>query len=430
MGQERSLIIKPYPMINKLKFITALFFLIGGSVQAQDWNGSSSNNFIYRTGNVSIGGSYSGAKFSVMGTQSTTHFFHGTNEDLYLRPGKVTGRVLFDVGYLGIGTLTPSSLFKLSVEGDAIFGGHQTTSRFRIEATDEAGAPARAVGLELHGYEGRAKGIYISDKNTSHKWFFGEAYALDGLSIGYTTGTQVEYGANSKFFINPSGNVGIGTLDVNGYRMNVNGNSRVGGNRTQTVLRIEATDEAGANAKAVGLELHGYEGRGKGIYISDKNTSHKWFIGEGYNYAGLGIGYSTSNNTEYKDQAKLFINTSGQVGIGTTNTAGYRLAVAGNIITEKVKVAQQANWSDFVFESGYQLPSLAETDQYIQQNGRLQGIPSAEEVKEEGYELGDMDAKLLQKIEELTLHLIRMDKEMKALKDKNNELEKRLDQKH
>ncbi|WP_276090973.1 hypothetical protein [Pedobacter sp. JY14-1] len=104
-------------------------------------------------------------------------------------------------------------------------------------------------------------------------------------------------------------------------------------------------------------------------------------------------------------------NVTGSVAIGTTDPKGYKLAVAGNMIAESVKVKLQGTWPDFVFAKDYALPSLSETETHIKEKGHLPGIPSAAEVKENGIELGEMNKKLLEKIEELTLHLIRIDKE-------------------
>jgi hypothetical protein len=110
--------------------------------------------------------------------------------------------------------------------------------------------------------------------------------------------------------------------------------------------------------------------------------------------------------------------TSGNVGIGTADTKGYKLAVAGNMIAESVKVQLQGSWPDYVFSKSYQLPSLQETEKHIKERGHLPGIPSAAEVKANGIDLGEMNAKLLQKIEELTLHLIEMKKQSDIQNDK------------
>jgi hypothetical protein len=101
---------------------------------------------------------------------------------------------------------------------------------------------------------------------------------------------------------------------------------------------------------------------------------------------------------------------NGNVGIGTT-TPREKLSVNGNIRAKEIKVETQ-NWPDYVFKSDYSLPSLEATEKHIKEKGHLPGIPSAAEVKADGVEVGDMNAKLLKKIEELTLYLIEQKKEL------------------
>lgn len=113
--------------------------------------------------------------------------------------------------------------------------------------------------------------------------------------------------------------------------------------------------------------------------------------------------------------------TNGNVGIGTTAPTE-KLAVNGNIRAKEIKV-ENSNWPDYVFTNTYQLPTLEETEQQILKLGHLPGIPSAAEVKEKGINLGDLNAKLLQKLEEVTLHLIELkknnDKQQKAITNQN-----------
>ncbi len=126
----------------------------------------------------------------------------------------------------------------------------------------------------------------------------------------------------------------------------------------------------------------------------------------------------------------------GQLGIGggsgITSIAmpsGYGLYVAKGVLTEKVKVAVQgtANWADYVFEKNYKLRSLSEVEKYIQKNKHLPDVPSADEVVKEGINLGEMDAKLLQKIEELTLYMIEMKKENEQIIKSNASLKKEIE---
>jgi hypothetical protein len=110
----------------------------------------------------------------------------------------------------------------------------------------------------------------------------------------------------------------------------------------------------------------------------------------------------------------IYINAAGNVGIGTSNP-GEKLAVNGNIKCRQVEVTL-SGWSDFVFEDDYSLMSLAEVDAFIKKNKHLPGVPSAREVISNGNNLGEMDAVLLQKIEELTLYMIELKKENEELK--------------
>ncbi|MCV9387480.1 hypothetical protein [Reichenbachiella ulvae] len=116
----------------------------------------------------------------------------------------------------------------------------------------------------------------------------------------------------------------------------------------------------------------------------------------------------------------------GNVAIGGASTGSHKLAVHGSIGAREIKV-EASGWSDFVFFDNYNLRSLEETEQYIQENQHLPDIPSEAEVTANGISLGEMDAKLLQKIEELTLYLIEQNKENQALKTEMESLKSRLE---
>jgi hypothetical protein len=143
----------------------------------------------------------------------------------------------------------------------------------------------------------------------------------------------------------------------------------------------------------------------------------------------LGIGSSLPYAYIWSNTGKFFIGgdgtdptlfidgmNSGTVGIGTTDTKGYRFAVNGDAIFTKVKVKAYANWPDYVFEKNYILPSLREVEKFIQLNKHLPGVPSEKEIELNGLDLGDNQATLLKKIEELTLYVIAQEKEIEALK--------------
>lgn len=101
---------------------------------------------------------------------------------------------------------------------------------------------------------------------------------------------------------------------------------------------------------------------------------------------------------------------AGMVGIGTAPNNNFRLSVNGNIRAREVIV--ETGWSDFVFEKEYYLPSLTDVEEHIKKFGHLKDIPSAMEVQNNGIGLAEINTKLLQKIEELTLYIIEMNKQI------------------
>lgn len=102
---------------------------------------------------------------------------------------------------------------------------------------------------------------------------------------------------------------------------------------------------------------------------------------------------------------------SGKVGIGTSAIPdGYSLAVDGKSIMEEVVVQMSDQWPDYVFDTGYRLPDLRELEIFISKYKHLPGLPAKEEIEQDGQNLGAVQVKLLEKVEELTLYTIRQQK--------------------
>jgi hypothetical protein len=125
-----------------------------------------------------------------------------------------------------------------------------------------------------------------------------------------------------------------------------------------------------------------------------------------------------TNNTE-----RFYIKSTGEVGIGTTNPQA-KLAVNGDIFSKKVKVTQ-SGWPDYVFAPAYRLRTLAEVELFIKQQHHLPDAPSAAAVEKDGLDLGDNQAMLLKKIEELTLYLIAQNKKLELLEKEVTQLKSR-----
>ncbi|AWW28898.1 hypothetical protein DN752_01430 [Echinicola strongylocentroti] len=147
--------------------------------------------------------------------------------------------------------------------------------------------------------------------------------------------------------------------------------------------------------------------RGLKINGTDKNTTIWLHIAErDYGFLGLGGETALRGNGEHS----VF---EGRVGIGTT-TPDSKLTVNGNIRAHEIKL-ETANWPDYVFGKDYRLISLEETKAFIDEFGHLPGLRSAEEYKREGVNIMELNRVLLEKIEELTLHLIKKDQKVQSL---------------
>ncbi|PWS29303.1 hypothetical protein DHW03_05660 [Pedobacter yonginense] len=129
---------------------------------------------------------------------------------------------------------------------------------------------------------------------------------------------------------------------------------------------------------------------------------------------------TTSGNLKIEGTGNHYV--MGNVGIGTT-TPKEKLAVNGNIRAKEVKV-ETANWPDYVFEEGYKVSTLQQLETYIKTNKHLPEMPSAKEAEKDGIDLGEMNKKLLQKVEELTLYMIEMKKENEQLKKRVEAVER------
>jgi hypothetical protein len=159
-----------------------------------------------------------------------------------------------------------------------------------------------------------------------------------------------------------------------------------------------------------------YEDGSDNLWIHMPKPSSRFIIGGWAEYApGLAHKLVVQNGSALIEGNIL---TNSNIGIGTVNfTDGadtYRLSVKGAIRAERVRV--YTNWADYVFEGNYKLPTLKQVEEHINEKGHLINIPSAKEVEEKGIDLGEMNKLLLEKIEELTLYMIEMDKEIQNLK--------------
>ena len=140
-------------------------------------------------------------------------------------------------------------------------------------------------------------------------------------------------------------------------------------------------------------------------------------------------GGSNVENSWTNIDGRLHNANNGKVVIGTGINSypdGYSLFVKGGILTERVRVAlaNSERWADYVFKPDYKLMKLKDVEKFIKYNGHLPNVPSAEEMAQKGLDIAETSAKLMEKIEELTLYLIEANKKIEELDKKVKNLEK------
>ncbi len=209
-----------------------------------------------------------------------------------------------------------------------------------------------------------------------------------------------------------------GNTDGYAWKLGVSGNIITRGG--QVILGADNNDRIGIGLTNPDAKLH----------VNGSMRVNDW-MRIGGNTDGFAWKLGVSGNIITRSgNVILAANPNDLVGIGSTRIpAGFKLAVQGKIIAEDLKVLTFQNWPDYVFLKEYKLLPLFKLEQHIQQNGHLPGIPSAAQIEAEGgFNLSEMQLKMLEKIEELSLYLIQLNKKIDHLEQENQSL--RLQCKH
>ena len=268
-------------------------------------------------------------------------------------------------------------------------------------------------------------GFFAGLNNTT-----GSNNAFLGLSTGVanTTGsgnTFVGNGANAG-----SGNLTNATAIGNGAKVDMSNalvlgdNANIGIGTSSPTSKLHLTS---GTANQAGLRLENLTSSSPATALNQ--TKFLTVDGSGNVILGSTSGSSARVAAEdalWERSGEFMRNTAGSVVIGegvSKTPAGYSLYVGQGLLAEKVKVAikNTDDWSDKVFAPGYRLAPLGEVAQYIQQHQHLPGIASAEEVVKEGIDVAQMNAKLLEKIEELTLYVVTLHKEVEELRQQRTQ---------
>jgi len=380
------------------KIVCLASILIASATLAQSWN---------LTGNA--------------GTNVSTHFIGTTdNQPLIFKTNKVeklritSGNRFIFQGITDSGVIWEKNLF---------FGGG-------AESGTGTGNTVFGLGsftLNTSGYANTAFGNNVLPANTTGNMntgiginaLFNNTSGIQNVAIGHnalnrsTTGNlNTSLGFNTLHgggtsTMTGDNNTGIGGMALQGLWAGSSNNTVVG---AKSFIRLRN----GNNNIAIGYN---------NVSIDLLNASNNIYIGNNIEPVN-----STPNHE--LNIGNWIMGNNGTIGIGSFSTSlpsdgiaqdggKYKLFVKDGIKTEKVKVdiASASGWADYVFKKDYKLNTLEDVEKHIQEKGHLPNIPSATEVINNGINLGEMDAKLLEKIEELTLYSIEQNKQMKSQRE-------------
>lgn len=307
----------------------------------------------------------------IRGTNFMSHFNYGASENTYIRSGKTDSHILLNdlpgLGNIGIGTSDP--FHKLEVNG---------TTRIKNSSM----VPG------INGYL-TSGGNLISQHNSNEYYILMDESKIQAHKPrpNFQSGTLA-----SHLILNPfGGNIGIGTNYTPSRKLEIyNGRILFAGSENGVYSGIEFTNAA--------------------------NTAHRGYVGM---FSDDLIGFYSFVNNAHGLVMDL---NSGNIGVGTVFPS-HKLSVKGTIRSQEV-VVEAANWPDYVFADDYSLRNLKDVEQYIKTHRHLPGVPNAQEMETNGQHLGATQKIMMEKIEELTLYIIELKKEIESIKIKTQKDEK------
>ncbi len=298
-------------------------------------------------------------------------------------------------GNIGINNANPQS--KLEITASQLLSGATAT----IHQTGGQ-AWGHILTLATDNASGDDARLLFSYRNKAKQWALGGQNQTARFSIWEDAGDGV-YGSNwgtERFTVAPGGNVGIGTATpANRLDVNISNDEP----KTADFFTVPtAPGDNPANSPVGGLRFSWYS----------TNWADVQMVRGGTNTDGLGLAFQTSTSNNSTTAERMRITPAGKVGIGTTNP-DQLFTVNGTVHAKQVLVDNSVPTPDYVFEKGYRLRSLEEVSRFVEKHKHLPEIASAKEMDGKAVDLNQMNMKLLQKVEELTLYLVQKDNKQK-----------------
>jgi len=338
------------------------------------------------------------------------HFYGYINSSInFFRGGDVTG------GFLTFNTNDNSERMRINANGNVGVGTTTPSAKLDIESSIlfSYGAPTYGIGIKSTGVGGGGWARrYGFMKNSDNSLFggFGAFGGENSLSY-YWVGSEY----NTPYMVwNTSGNVGVGTTTPN-TKLDVNGNVLIHGSGTYY-------NNVGAAELQVGYGLATPCTAGSVTRFALQPYAH---TGGPWNFISRDDAVNAFLDIKYGTTAGITLRNDGNIGISTTNP-DQKLTVKGKIHAEEVIVDLNVPVADYVFKPNYRLMSLPEVELFVKTNSHLPEVPSAPEISKNGLSMGEMQNKLLQKVEELTLYAIQQNKRIENQETDRKILEAKL----